>query len=30
MASWRLSDDRLREMYVGGRADATARRFARW
>jgi hypothetical protein len=30
MASWRLSDDRLREMYAGGRANATARRFARW
>jgi hypothetical protein len=29
MASWRFSDDRLRAMYAGGRADATARRFAR-
>jgi len=29
MASWPFSDDRLRAMYAGGRADATARRFAR-
>jgi len=26
---WPFSDDRLRAMYAGGRADATARRFAR-
>ena len=29
MASWPLSDERVRAMYAGGRADATARRFAR-
>ena len=29
MASWPFSDDRLREMYAAGRADATARRLAR-
>jgi hypothetical protein len=29
MASWPFSDDDLRAMYAGGRADATARRFAR-
>ena len=29
MGSWPLSDERLRTMYAGGRADATARRFAR-
>lgn len=29
MASWPFSDDDLRKMYAGGRADATARRFAR-
>jgi hypothetical protein len=27
--NWPLSDDRLRAMYAGNRADATARRFAR-
>ncbi|MFI7431166.1 nitroreductase/quinone reductase family protein [Micromonospora sp. NPDC049836] len=27
--SWPYSDDDLRRMYAGGRADATARRFAR-
>lgn len=29
MGSWPLSDDRLRAMYAGGRADPSARRFAR-
>jgi hypothetical protein len=29
MSSWPYSDDRLRAMYPGGRADATARRLAR-
>lgn len=29
MGSWPIPDDRLRAMYAGGRADATARRFAR-
>jgi hypothetical protein len=29
MSSWPFSDDRLRTMYAGGRADSTARRFAR-
>jgi len=29
MGSWPFPDDRLRAMYAGGRADATARRFAR-
>ncbi|HXY44044.1 MAG TPA: nitroreductase/quinone reductase family protein [Acidimicrobiales bacterium] len=29
MTSWPFSDDSLRAMYAGGRADATARRFAR-
>lgn len=29
MDSWPISGDRLRAMYVGGRADATARRLAR-
>jgi hypothetical protein len=29
MRRWPLSDDDLREMYVGGRGNATARRFAR-
>jgi hypothetical protein len=29
MDSWPISGDRLRAMYAGGRADATARRFAR-
>jgi hypothetical protein len=29
MNNWPLSDDRLRAMYAGNRADATARRFAR-
>jgi hypothetical protein len=29
MGNWPLSDDRLRAMYAGNRADATARRFAR-
>ena len=29
MANWPFSDDRLRAMYAGGRADAVARRFAR-
>ena len=29
MAIWPFSDDRLRAMYPGARADATARRFAR-
>ncbi|MEV0428201.1 nitroreductase/quinone reductase family protein [Micromonospora sp. NPDC050495] len=29
MGSWPYSDDDLRRMYAGGRADATARRFAR-
>lgn len=29
MDNWPLSDDRLRAMYAGNRADATARRFAR-
>jgi len=29
MGSWPLSDDDLRAMYAGGRANATARRFAR-
>lgn len=29
MDSWPISRDRLRAMYAGGRADATARRFAR-
>ena len=29
MASWPLHDERLRAMYAGGRADTTARRFAR-
>ena len=29
MGSWPYSEDRLRAMYAGGRADATARRFAR-
>lgn len=29
MRSWLFTDDQLRAMYVGGRANATARRFAR-
>jgi hypothetical protein len=29
MGNWPYSDDRLRAMYAGNRADATARRFAR-
>ena len=29
MAGWTFSDDTLRAMYAGGRADATARRFSR-
>jgi polyisoprenoid-binding protein YceI len=29
MGTWPFSDDSLRAMYAGGRADATARRFAR-
>jgi hypothetical protein len=29
MASWPISDERLREMYVGGRAGTTARRYSR-
>ena len=29
MGSWPISSDRLRGMYAGGRADATARRLAR-
>ncbi len=29
MDSWPISSDRLRAMYAGGQADATARRFAR-
>ncbi len=29
MGNWPLSDDDLRAMYAGGRANATARRFAR-
>jgi polyisoprenoid-binding protein YceI len=29
MNGWTFSDERLRAMYAGGRADATARRFAR-
>jgi hypothetical protein len=29
MNGWTFSDDRLRAMYAGGRADPTARRFAR-
>jgi hypothetical protein len=30
MTKWRLSDDNLRAMYLGGRGNATARRFARF